>query len=105
MFLRYASGVVICQGGFGTLDELFELLTLIQTGTIRHFPVVLLGDGEWDELFDWLRRRALADGRIAAQDLELVQRAASAQEACEMIDARLPGQRAYARATLRRAGT
>jgi hypothetical protein len=105
MFLRYASGVVICPGGLGTLDELFELLTLIQTGTIRHFPVVLLGDGEWDELFDWLRRHALADGRISAEDLALVQRATTVDDARAVIDARIPAERAYARSALRRAGT
>src|SRR6202035_2561906 len=69
MFVRYASAFVIGPGGFGTLDELFESLALIQTGTIRHFPVILLGDGEWDGLLDWLRARALAQGRISASDL------------------------------------
>ena len=64
MFVRYASAFVIGPGGFGTLDELFESLTLIQTATIRDFPVILLGDGEWDGLIDWLADRALADGRI-----------------------------------------
>jgi uncharacterized protein (TIGR00730 family) len=104
MFLRYARGVVICQGGLGTLDELFELLTLIQTGTIRHFPVVLLGDGEWPELFDWLRRHALADGRIDAADLQLARPAATPVEACAMIEAEAERQREYARAALRPAG-
>jgi hypothetical protein len=103
MFLRYASGVVICPGGLGTLDELFELLTLMQTGTIRHFPVVLLGDGEWDELLGWLRRHALADGRIAAEDLSLVARAATPDEACSIIDDSLAAQREYASAALERA--
>ena len=70
MFVRYASAFVIAPGGFGTLDELFESLTLIQTRTIRDFPVVLLGDGEWDGLLAWLRERALADGRIDAGDLD-----------------------------------
>ncbi|HUB04864.1 MAG TPA: TIGR00730 family Rossman fold protein, partial [Solirubrobacteraceae bacterium] len=50
MFVRYASAFVVGPGGFGTLDELFECLTLIQTGTIRHFPAILVGDGEWDGL-------------------------------------------------------
>jgi uncharacterized protein (TIGR00730 family) len=69
MFLRYASALLIAPGGFGTLDELFEALTLIQTGTIRDFPVVLLGDGEWDGLIAWLRARALSDHRIDDRDL------------------------------------
>jgi hypothetical protein len=70
MFVRYASAFVIGPGGFGTLDELFESLTLIQTNTIRHFPVILVGDGEWDGLIDWLRTHALADGRLASGDLD-----------------------------------
>ena len=69
MFVRYACAFVIAPGGFGTLDELFEALTLIQTGTIQHFPVILLGAGEWDGLIDWLRQRALASARIDAADL------------------------------------
>jgi uncharacterized protein (TIGR00730 family) len=69
MFVRYACAFVIGPGGFGTLDELFESLTLIQTQTIRHFPAILVGEGEWDGLLDWLRARALADNRISASDL------------------------------------
>jgi uncharacterized protein (TIGR00730 family) len=69
MFVRYASAFVIGPGGFGTLDELFEALTLIQTNTIRHFPAILVGEGEWDGLTEWLRIKALADHRIAAEDL------------------------------------
>ena len=69
MFVRYASAFVIGPGGFGTLDELFEALTLIQTATIRHFPVILAGEDEWDGLLGWLRERALADHRIDRRDL------------------------------------
>jgi len=69
MFVRYASAFVAGPGGFGTLDELFETLTLIQTDTIRHFPAILVGEGEWDGLIEWLRVRALADHRIEAPDL------------------------------------
>ena len=70
MFVRYACGFVIGPGGFGTLDELFESLTLIQTETIRHFPVILAGeDEEWEGLLEWLRSRALADHRIESSDL------------------------------------
>jgi uncharacterized protein (TIGR00730 family) len=70
MFVRYASAFVIGPGGFGTLDELFEALTLIQTATVRNFPVIMLGEGEWDGLIDWLRQRALPDHRIDADDLD-----------------------------------
>ena len=72
MFVRYASGFVVFPGGFGTLDELFEALTLIQTDKIRNFPVVLIGSDYWDGLIEWMRERVLAEGKIAAEDLELV---------------------------------
>jgi uncharacterized protein (TIGR00730 family) len=102
MFVRYASAVVICPGGFGTLDELFETLTLIQTGTIRHFPLILLGEGEWDGLLGWLRTQALADGRIDAAELDLMQLVQRPPEACAIIDAATREQRAYARKQPRR---
>jgi uncharacterized protein (TIGR00730 family) len=72
MFVRYASAFVVFPGGFGTLDELFEALLLIQTGKIRHFPVVLVGGAFWDGLVDWLRDRLAADALIAPADLELL---------------------------------
>jgi uncharacterized protein (TIGR00730 family) len=72
MFVKYADGFVIFPGGFGTLDELFEALTLIQTGKIRHFPVFLVGSAYWAGLFDWLRSTALPMGLIAETDLALV---------------------------------
>ncbi len=72
MFVRYAQAVVVAPGGYGTLDELFEVLTLIQTQTVNDFPVVLLGgEAEWGGLIEWLRRRALADRRIDPGDLAL----------------------------------
>ena len=69
-FVKPAEGFVIFPGGFGTLDELFEALTLIQTGRVPDFPVVLVGDGEWRGLLDWLRAEALGDQRIAPRDLD-----------------------------------
>jgi uncharacterized protein (TIGR00730 family) len=87
MFVRYASAFVIAPGGYGTLDELFEALTLIQTATIRHFPVILLGDGEWDGLLDWLRARALAEGRIDADDLAVLRVVRDPAEVCAIVDA------------------
>jgi uncharacterized protein (TIGR00730 family) len=72
MFVRYASAFVVCPGGFGTLDELFEALLLIQTGKIRHFPVVLLRPSFWAGMTDWLRDRLAADGMIASADLDLL---------------------------------
>ncbi len=71
MFVRYASGYVVFPGGFGTLDETFEALTLIQTGKIRHFPVVLIGSDYWGGLVDWIRDRLKAEGKVSPQDLDL----------------------------------
>jgi uncharacterized protein (TIGR00730 family) len=72
MFVRYASGFVVFPGGFGTLDELFESLTLIQTGKVRNFPVILVGSDYWCDLIDWLRDRVAAEGKISPGDLDLV---------------------------------
>ena len=71
MFVKYAEGFVVFPGGFGTLDELFESLTLIQTGKVLHFPVVLFGSAYWKGLTDWLLGPVLAEGKIHATDLEL----------------------------------
>jgi len=93
MFVRYACAFVICPGGYGTLDEMFEALTLIQTRTIRHFPVILLGEGEWDGLLQWLRDRALADGRLDPADLDAMQLAGGPAEVLQIVDAALRRQR------------
>jgi hypothetical protein len=73
MFVKAAEGFVIFPGGFGTLDELFESLTLIQTGKVLHFPVVLVDSDYWRPLLDWTRDRLLADGMISPEDLELLE--------------------------------
>jgi uncharacterized protein (TIGR00730 family) len=72
MFVKAAEGFVIFPGGFGTLDEVFEALTLIQTGKVQHFPVVLYDSGYWGPLLDWVRGQLLADGMISAEDLHLL---------------------------------
>jgi len=72
MFVKYAQGFVIFPGGYGTLDELFEALTLLQTGKIELFPVVLFGSAWWQGLLAWMRERVLAEGKIAPPDLDLV---------------------------------
>ena len=71
MFVKYAAGYVIMPGGFGTLDEFFESLTLIQTGKIRRFPVVLMGMEYWGELLNWMRTRMVEHGMISTSDLKL----------------------------------
>ena len=73
MFVKAAEGFVIFPGGFGTLDELFESLTLIQTGKVLHFPVVLFDSEYWRPLLDWIHGRLLADGLISPQDLDLLE--------------------------------
>ncbi|HEY1594944.1 MAG TPA: TIGR00730 family Rossman fold protein [Thermoleophilaceae bacterium] len=71
MFVRYASSFVVFPGGFGTIDEMFEALTLIQTDKIRHFPVLLVGTGYWGGLVDWLRDKMLGEGKISPGDTGL----------------------------------
>jgi uncharacterized protein (TIGR00730 family) len=70
-FVRYAIGFVVLPGGFGTLDEMFEALTLSQTNRIRHFPVVLVGSSYWKGLLDWMREHMLEGGKISPDDLDL----------------------------------
>jgi uncharacterized protein (TIGR00730 family) len=72
MFVRYANAFVVLPGGYGTFDELFEALCLIQTEKIRHFPIVLVGTAYWSGLVDWLRDAAAAEGMISAGDLDLL---------------------------------
>jgi uncharacterized protein (TIGR00730 family) len=102
MFVRYASAFIACPGGFGTLDELFEVLTLVQTGTTRHVPVILIGGEEWHGLIDWLRARALADGRIEERDVELLQLADTPEQACAIVEAAYGRQLAAAETMPRR---
>ena len=72
MFIKYARAFVVFPGGFGTLDEMFEALTLIQTGKLSHFPVVLFGSAYWGGLVEWLRTAVLSGQRISAADLQLL---------------------------------
>ncbi len=85
MFVKYAQAFVIFPGGFGTLDELFEALTLIQTGKIRNFPVILFGSAYWAGLLDWLRQTMLAEGKISPADLDLIVVTDSPQEVRDLI--------------------
>ena len=85
MFVKYADGFVILPGGFGTLDELFEALTLIQTGKIEHFPIVLVGRAYWAGLLDWVRETLLGAGAIDATDIDYLQITDDPDEVVEMV--------------------
>ena len=85
MFARAASAWVVFPGGYGTLDELFEVLTLLQTGKARQFPVILVGSEDWGGLRDWLRGTVLAAGRIDAADLDLFHLCDDSAEVVEIV--------------------
>ena len=85
MFVKYAEGFIIFPGGFGTMDELFEALTLIQTGKVRHFPVVLFGTAYWKGLLDWMRDTMLAEGKISQGDLDWLVVTDSPEETVRVI--------------------
>jgi len=72
MFVKYAQGFIVLPGGFGTMDELFEALTLAQTGKVTSFPIVLFGTAYWGGLVDWLRETMLADGKVGAADIDML---------------------------------
>lgn len=88
MFVKAAEGFCILPGGFGTQDELWEALTLIQTGKIGHFPVVLLDSGYWDELLAWVRGEMLAAGLISPEDARLFHVTDDPHEAVELVVSR-----------------
>ncbi len=85
MLVKYSRAFVIFPGGFGTMDELFEALTLIQTGKIRDFPIVLFDSSYWGGLLDWLRSTMIADGKATEADLGLMALADSPEEVLEII--------------------
>jgi uncharacterized protein (TIGR00730 family) len=85
MFVKAAEGFCVFPGGFGTADELFESLVLIQTGKVMHFPVVLMGEAYWTPLLEWVRRSALADGMVSPGDLALLTLTDDPQVALETV--------------------
>jgi uncharacterized protein (TIGR00730 family) len=85
MFVKYSEGFVVFPGGFGTMDELFEALTLIQTGKVHQFPAVLYGSEYWKGLLDWITRSMLDEGNVSPEDLELLVVADSPDEAVSMV--------------------
>jgi uncharacterized protein (TIGR00730 family) len=87
MFVKYSQGFVVMPGGFGTLDELFEAITLIQTKKIGQFPIVLVGKEYWQGLLDWVRGTLLENHRtINAEDMDLVSLVETPTEAIKIID-------------------
>jgi uncharacterized protein (TIGR00730 family) len=84
-FVKPAEGFVVLPGGFGTLDELFEALTLIQTGKVMHFPVVLYDSGHWSELLDWVRAELFDDRLISPGDIDLLHVTDDVEEVVELV--------------------
>jgi len=97
MFVRAAVGFVVLPGGFGTLDELYESLILIQTGKVRHFPVVLVGSEFWQGLIAWARERQLARAMISPDDLDLIALTDDPAEVVRLVRACLDGTCSHAR--------
>jgi hypothetical protein len=87
MFVKYSQGFVVMPGGFGTLDELFEAITLIQTHKIQKFPIILVGTEFWKGLLDWIKNTMLEAGNISPTDLDLIQLVDTEEEVVEIIDA------------------
>ncbi len=86
MFVRYSQGFIVMPGGFGTLDEMFEAITLIQTLKIGKFPIVLVGKDYWGGLFDWVRNVMLKEGNISEKDLDLINIVDNESDAVKVID-------------------
>ena len=86
MFVKYAQAFVVMPGGFGTLDELFEAITLIQTQKIDKFPIILVGSNFWKGLLDWIRQKLYDNNKIGKQDLELVYLADTSLEVISHIE-------------------
>jgi len=100
MFVKYAQAFVIFPGGFGTMDELFESLTLIQTGKVRHFPLVLMGKSYWGGLVEWLKTTMAAEGKINEEDMDLILFTDDPQECRDHIVRRLEQRSAIIKGTL-----
>ncbi|MDG2414956.1 MAG: TIGR00730 family Rossman fold protein [Flavobacteriaceae bacterium] len=92
MFVKYSQGFVVMPGGFGTLDELFEAITLIQTNKIEKFPIILVGRTFWAGLLDWVKSTLLENGNISEKDLDLLQMADDEDEVVNHINAFYKGK-------------
>ncbi|WP_115727775.1 LOG family protein [Actinomyces culturomici] len=85
MFVKYSSGFIVMPGGFGTMDELFEALTLVQTTKIDSFPIVLVGSSYWTGLLDWIRETMVAEGTISPGDVDLLKIVDDPEEAVRLV--------------------
>jgi hypothetical protein len=103
MFVKYAQGFVVFPGGFGTLDELFEALTLVQTGKVTAFPIVLVGVAYWQGMIDWLRSSMAAELKIAPADLDLITLTDDLDEVVRVFTQADEGRRAKEREAVARA--
>jgi len=103
MFVKYSEAFVIFPGGFGTLDELFEALTLIQTGKAENFPVVLIDTDYWGEMLGWIRTEMLPDGMISEEDLALLHTTDDLEDAVRTVIESYEGDRADVPAERRKA--
>ena len=92
MLVKYSCGFVVLPGGFGTLDEVFETVTLIQTGKMKSFPIVALGEAYWEQLRSFLRTSMVEAGTIGPEDLDLITLASSAEEAADLIGVHAKGR-------------
>ena len=97
LFVKHAAGFVIFPGGFGTLDELFEALTLVQTRKVQAFPIVLVGTAFWSGLIDWMGQRMLSEGCLTRSELDLIQLVDDAEEAVALILRHIRNSEATAR--------
>lgn len=92
MFVKYSQGFVVMPGGFGTLDELFEAITLIQTHKIARFPIILVGSEYWGGLLEWIKKTMVSWGTISPEDLDLIRLVDEPEEVVSLIDAFYKGR-------------
>jgi uncharacterized protein (TIGR00730 family) len=86
MFVKYSRAFVIMPGGFGTLDEMFEAVTLVQTRKVKPFPVILVGDdGYWDGLLDWIETTMVSRGKVRQEEVKIIQRARTPQDVIKIL--------------------
>lgn len=95
MLMKYSQGFIVLPGGFGTFDELFEAITLTQTGKVDAFPIILVGKEYWQGLIDWIKSSVLEEGNISEKDLDLIQLVDTAKDAMDII------QKFYANITMK----